>query len=117
MVIFSHRGTEHTEKNNTVNCIAKVAESYITDIINNSNVNERTVWQKTNQQNVYIVSIRLNHQPYENTILIWTGTGILPSSSYKIERTTLSVILNQPKEAFVSSNNFITIRYLPKEQS
>jgi len=94
--------------------IDSIAKQYTTVYISRENVNNRVIWKTTNKDNVFIVSINLEQEPYPDTILAWTGNGMLPTAAYNVSGNIMSVIMQQPKKAFIATNNFIVVRYLAK---
>ncbi len=98
---------ENTDSEDTGN-------SFIIENIVSSNIDTKTAWNQTNKANLYVVSVKLEKEPYPNSILVWTGKGLLPFSAYKTQGLNMSIMFNQSKEDFISSNNFINIRYIPK---
>ncbi|MBN1353664.1 MAG: hypothetical protein JW994_03215 [Candidatus Omnitrophica bacterium] len=87
---------------------------FMLESINPENVDNRAVWGKTNKSDLYIVTTHLEKTPLPNSVIIWTGLGILPYEAYRIEGNSVSIIIRQSKETFVSSNNYINIRYASK---
>ncbi len=94
-----------------------VEDRFITENVNRDNLNTKATWNQTNRSGLYIVNIALEKEPFEKTILVWTGLGLLPASGYNVNGKTLSVILQQTREEFMSGNNFINIRYIAKPDS
>lgn len=90
------------------------ADNFITEVINRENLDTKTIWNPTNKPSAYILSINLQQEPNGKTILVWTGLGILPFSSYRAEGRVLNILFTQSKEAFINNNNFINVRYIPK---
>lgn len=94
---------------------ADLAERFVTDVIQKDNVNEKALWNATNMNGVYIATIKLESKPYENTLLVWTGLGLLPVSAYNYKNGAVSLIMMQTKDEFIANNNFINIRYISRE--
>ena len=97
-----------------VSLVDEIAENFMTESVNRENISQKATWNATNKPNIFIVSINAEKEPNPKTAFVWTGNGILPVGSYKIEGKVVSIILQETKEEFLQQNNFINIRYLPK---
>lgn len=91
--------------------INDLPDSFVTEVVSRDNVDSKAVWNQTNRPDVFLVSVRLEREPNPNTLLVWTGLGVLPFNAYRVDGKTLSILFEQPREAFIASNNFINIRY------
>ncbi|MDD4202961.1 MAG: hypothetical protein PHQ52_05785 [Candidatus Omnitrophica bacterium] len=91
-----------------------LADYLVTETVTKENIAQKAVWQATKTQGIYLVSVNLENEPIENSLLIWTGMGILPLKSYKLNGKVLSIIMQQPQQQFIAESDFINIRYFRK---
>ena len=88
----------------------------VTETINSENLKTKTRWQQTNSPGISVVAVNLDFEPVEESIMVWSGMGLLPVDSYRMqEAKLLLIIFQQPQEAFISGNNYINIRYFKKQ--
>lgn len=87
---------------------------FINENIFKDNLDTKAIWNPTNKPNVFIVAIKLQEEPDPNSLLVWTGMGMLPFDAFTSQGDTLSILFQQSKEAFVAGNNYINIRYVPR---
>jgi len=88
---------------------------YVNENITSDNVLERTIWNQTNKPGVYLVNIVLQKAPNKASLLISTSKGVVPQNSYNlISDTEISIVMQDTMDQFISSGNYIKIRYMPK---
>ena len=91
-----------------------IEDNYITETITPANIDEKASWNMTNKAGIYIITIPLQSEPITDTVQIQTSMGLLPPDAHRLEGTTISILSQEPKENFVTSDDFIAIRYKPR---
>ena len=88
----------------------------VTETINKDNLQTKTRWQPTNTSGISVIAVKLDFEPVEDSIMVWSGMGLLPVDSYRVQDVnTLLIIFQQTQEAFVAGNNYINIRYFKRK--
>lgn len=89
--------------------------NFINQYIGRDDIEKKTIWNNTNQEGIYVVSIRLESEPIKSSLLIWTRQGLHRSVAFDVKGNTLSLIIPMHKNEFIMSDDFINIRYLAKK--
>lgn len=88
--------------------------NFIVDIVTKDNVDLKAKWSTTNKEGIFMLTVRLDYQPQPGLVLVWTGMGMLPVTSYSINAGSVSIATQQTREMFIASNNFVNVLYVPK---
>jgi len=91
-----------------------ITDRFVTVLVNRENIDSISVWNNTKMPGISFVNVSLTRDPAPETIMVWTGMGVLPVNAYKVQDKTISVIMQQSKEDFIASNNYINIRYIAR---
>lgn len=87
--------------------------NFIVDIVTKDNIDLKAKWSTTNKDGIYVLTIRLDYEPQPGLVLVWTGMGMLPVTSYSINAGSVSIATQQTREMFIASNNFVNVLYVP----